>query len=195
VTRRTGILTAVIAIAVGVIAVGTAPNGTAIVEAFAVRGAPGDVVRSRLLEARVLDVRAGDLLTVPEVYGDEGELTTIATVGVWIVVDVELTSRAGRITVEESELQVGGVIYRTSVAAPDAALLTLPYGAGVPMRGSIAFEVPEEVLGAGTAQLVLRTRIDDRLDDVPVVAVPLPGATEGEVRIEAPVVVSPEERR
>jgi hypothetical protein len=190
-TRLTRALVGVAAVAVGVLAVGTAPNGASVVDPFAVRAGQGETAQSRTLEARVLDVRTGDLL----VADDGTEAVRLPTDAVWIVVDVELTARLGRLALDQADLEVGSVQYRVSSIADDAELLVMPYGAGVPMRGSLVFEVPATVLEHGSARLVLHTAIDDRLDSVPVIALDLRGApSSGEVESEAPTVVSEDER-
>ncbi|HWR85962.1 MAG TPA: hypothetical protein VN200_08215 [Rhodoglobus sp.] len=186
-SRRPRILLSVVALVVGVIAVGTAPNGTNVVDPFAVWGAPGEAVEGRVLTAEVLGARAGSELLIAD-----GADAPIDSPGVWLVVDVELTAAQGWLSLSQTEVQIDGSDYRTSPIADDTALLTLPYGSDVPMRGSLVFELPEAAIEAGTARLVLRTTIDDRLDSVPVISLDLRELeTSDEVSVEPPVVVSP----
>lgn len=170
--------------------VATAPDEEAITAPLLVTGVVGETVSGRDLVAVVDDVRLTRYLDVK--YREAGDTSTV---GVWVVVDTVLTSRIDPVFLSSSELWIGSVRYRISDILPNPSPLQLPYGPGIPQRGSLVFEIPAGALddpGASHASVVLYDRVDSRLDSVPVIVVDLTGLEiSARERIDEPSVVSP----
>ncbi|GAA3662018.1 DUF4352 domain-containing protein [Microbacterium marinilacus] len=85
--------------------------------------------------------------------------------GTWVVVDVVLDATGAEpgARLEQVELELGGATYtpsdRVDGTAEDATLR-----AGLPVRGSLVFEVPAGA-AHGSARLTLGPSVDVRLDD------------------------------
>jgi hypothetical protein len=91
-------------------------------------------------------------------------------------VDAVLTARRDTLILNAAELWIGDVRYRISDILPAPTSLQLSYGAGIPQRGSLLFEIPLSALdspGASQASIVLLDTGDARLDSVPVIVVDL----------------------
>lgn len=156
----------------GAIAAATAPGSPGILAPFAVDGVPGEPVTSRQLVVEVLEVRAAEQV-LPEYGGDPAMITTS---GVWVVVDCIVTPRLGPEQLNHVELEIGERVFRTEDVLPFPNLSTLPYGAGIPVQGSLVFQIPRSALTdarASAARIVFHPRIDTRLDSVSVVVVDL----------------------
>lgn len=159
-------------VAVAALAVSTAPNDTSIVDPFEVTGNIGQVVTARQVSAEVHEVRLAHELDVP--YGFQEVNGT--TNGVWVVVDATLTGQLDTAGTAHSELHIGDYVFLASDILPTPALTDVRYGAGVPVTGTLVFEIPSSVLslpGAATATLVVRDLFTPQLDSVPVIRVDL----------------------
>ncbi|MEP6478704.1 MAG: hypothetical protein ABJB03_04890 [Rhodoglobus sp.] len=154
------------------LAVSTAPNDTSIVDAFEVTGGVGQLVTARLMSAEVHEVRLAHELDVPYGFDDVNGTTN----GVWVVVDATLTAQVQPIGTGYSELHIGDYVFKASDILPIPALTDVTYGAGVPVTGTLVFEVPSSALalpGAATATLVVRELFTAQLDSVPAIRMDL----------------------
>lgn len=155
------------------LAVATAPNDDGVIAPFPVHGAIGDPVSSRTLTVTVHGVRLADALVVK--YRD---IPTIETNGVWVVVDATTMALLDTAGLGNIELRIGDTRYRVSDALPAPTPLQLNFGADVPQRGMLVFELPSEALdqpAAARAELYFLPRLDSSLDTVPVIGVDLSG--------------------
>jgi hypothetical protein len=176
VTRTVRAVLAAGILALGIVAVATAPNGTAVLEPFAAYAGPDGIADGRRVSAQVLDVRLAERIT-PDYGFDE---PSYDTTGVWVVVECVVTAREDYTALDYVELEIGERVFRTIDILPAPNLTVLPYGAGVPMRGALVFEVPESALteaGASGAHIVFNTSVDNRLDSLAVAVVDLSALT------------------
>ena len=149
------------------VAVATAPQEGTLAAPFRVVGEPGDVITTRSLTVEVKEVRIARELDLP--YDSSG----IRTGGVWVIVDAVITPSLGTVSTTYAGLVIGDVTYRVE-SLPYPSLERIPYGAGVPVRGSLAFEVPESALnGADRAEVWVNTKNNLQLDSVAVVIIDL----------------------
>lgn len=180
---------AVLALAGTVAAVATAPDTDAITAVFPVRGGLGDSMTARQLSATVTAVRVVKSLKI----GYSSAAGSTATDGVWVVVDADVTPRLGTLVLGNSTVTIDGIAYRASDILPAPSLASLPYGAGVPMHGTLVFELPASALkspGAKHAEIAFVPSIDSRLDSVPTATVDLSGASvDARAVIDAPYVL------
>lgn len=163
----------VAALAGSAVLVASAPDNEGITAPFFIRGGVGDTVSGRNLTAVVESVGLTRYLDVK--YKDVGDTSTT---GVWVVVDAVLTARRDTVILSTAELWIGDVRYRVSDILPAPTPLQLSYGADIPQRGSLVFEIPLSALdapGASQAQVVLFDKTDTRLDSYPVIVVDLTG--------------------
>jgi hypothetical protein len=167
--RTRGWLAAIGLVVVASIAVATAPQSGRLADPFVRTGVQGEVVHGRTFDVEVTEVRAAELLDL--VYDE----STLATDGVWVIIDTVVTSNVGNIPLHLMELRIDGVAYRT-YDLPYPALLFTSYGPGVPVGGSLVFEVPASALEGGGldgARVYFQTEVSEQLDDVPEVIVDL----------------------
>lgn len=185
--RVRGWLAALGLVVVASIAVATAPQAGTIADPFVRTGTVGEVVHSRMLDVEVTSARLAEQLNL--VY-DEQRLDTD---GVWVIIDLIVTSNVANTPLGYTELRVDGIAYRTH-DLPYPTMTFTSFGPGVPVGGSLAFELPMSALeGAGldAARLYLQTEVDEQLDDVPEVIVDLSdlGLARSE-NIDEPVVLA-----
>ena len=150
-----------------------APDNDDITAPILVRAGVGETVSGRTLTATVESVELAEYLDVK--YNAAGDTNTD---GVWVVVDTVLTARLDTVVLGDSQLWIGDVHYRVSDILPAPTPLQLSYGADVPQRGSLVFEIPRSALeepGASQASIVLLSSGDPRLDSVPAIVVDLTG--------------------
>lgn len=169
--RALGWLAALGLVAVASIAVATAPQQGTLADPFVQRGGVGELVHARDFDIEVLDVRLGQSL---DIAYDESSL---ATDGVWVVVDLVVTANVDLVQLIYSELHIDGVAYRT-YELPSPSMTFVAFGPGVPVQGSLVFEIPTSALDAATsadAVVSFRNGISVQLDDVPEVRVDLGG--------------------
>jgi hypothetical protein len=113
----------------------------------------------RAFDATVTDVRLADRV----VAGGW------AAEGTWLVVDVDAQARLEEtgVALRRAALTIDGVTFRASERP--ASFLGSGLAVGVPTRGSLAFELPDDLLdlpGVGAATLQLGLSDDIRLDSV-----------------------------
>jgi len=187
VNRGLGWLTAAGLLVVGGIAVATAPQPGTIADPFLIRGSIGELVSARTLAVEIDGIRITHEL---ELEYDESSL---GTDGLWVIVDLTVIPQLASQNLSYSTLQIGERRYRMQ-DLPYPAMTGLYYGAGVPMHGSIAFEVPADAVAsaaASTADVFVQIQFDPQLDDVAVVTVdlrsvePSPSAVIDEPVVEA----------
>jgi hypothetical protein len=168
--------------------VALAPDNDEITGPFLVHGVIGEPVSGRTLTAVVNSVELADYLDVK--YNDAGDTSTD---GVWVVVDTVLTARLDTASLSNAELWIDDVHYGVSDILPAPTPLQLSYGADIPLKGSLVFEIPLAALdspGAARASVVMFGVGDERLDSFPVVDVDLTGLDIlPRVRIDEPSVV------
>lgn len=151
------------------IAVATAPQEGTLAGPFVRTGVEGEVLHTRVLDVEVTGVRLTNELNLAY---DE---TRIGTDGVWVVVDLIITSNAGSVRLGFAELHLNGVAYGT-YRLPSPAVDHITYGAGVPVKGSLVFELPSSALEAGglaDARVYLQAGVSVQLDDIPEVIIDL----------------------
>jgi hypothetical protein len=178
VNRLTASLTVVGLLAVGGVAVATAPSDDTIVAPFLVRGEPGEPIASRLATVVVNDVAVARELDLSYAYDpDFGEpAPDTRSAGVWIVVSLDVTATHKSIELGNSEVRIDGVRYRASTVLPDPDLPSFAFDPGVTVRGSIVFELPAAAVrsaAASDADLVFLPRLVPALDTVPTLRVDL----------------------
>ena len=188
---RRGILTGVaagLALAAAAVAVGTAPDSDRIVEPFLVTAEVGEVATGRLLSAEVSGVTLARTIVVK--YRQDA--APINTDGVWVVVDATVTPQLDILTLTSAQLRIGNVHYGVSSLLPEPTMLTQGYGAGIPQRGDLVFEIPRSALdapGATSASIVFLPVVLPRLDTVPAIVVDLTRLEVGDTARIDPVVV------
>jgi hypothetical protein len=112
---------------------------------------------------------------------------------VWVVIDLTVTSNVAHTDLSYTELRIDGITYGT-YELPYPNLTFTSHGAGVPVAGSLVFEVPKSALegnGLHGATLFFQTTLGVQLDDVAEVTVDLSGleSTRAE-SIDEPVVLA-----
>ena len=106
-----------------------------------------------------------EAVRVAEAVETDGGLDGARLPGTWVIVDVVLDATGAEpgARLEQVELELGGATYtpsdRVDGTAEDATLR-----AGLPVRGSLVFEVPAGA-AHGSARLTLGPSVDVRLDD------------------------------
>ncbi|GAB3407954.1 hypothetical protein GCM10027515_24570 [Schumannella luteola] len=172
--RSARVLASLAALAVAMIAAATAPkDNAAISEPFAVHGRQGEVVSTRLLLSRLDDVEIARTLTT-----DDWAPQTIDTTGRWVVVHLTVQTRRATESISSARLVVGGREYANYLGLRND-LGSIQNGPGIATRGTIAFEVPTELLSeaaAAKAEVRLQTAVLPSLDDVPTFEVDLRAA-------------------
>ena len=167
-----GLLIVAALVGAGVLVAG-APDNEDITGPFLVRGGVGDTVSGRELTAVVTSVELTKRLDIK--YQDVGDTSTD---GVWVVVDTVLTARYDTVVLNDAELWIDDVRYGVSDVLPAPTSLQLTFGAGIPQRGSLVFEIPLSALdapGATQASIVLFSTSDARLDSFPAIVTDLTG--------------------
>lgn len=171
-------LTAVALLAAGGLAIATAPTDDTIVAPFLVRGEVGSRIDSRLATVVARDVTLARELDIDYGYNqmfDEVAPDTSSD-GVWVVVDLDITTTYVAADFGNAEVRIGSVRYRASTILPDQDLQSFSFDPGITVRGSIVFELPESALreaAASDALIVLVPRLSPVLDTVPTIAVDL----------------------
>lgn len=158
-------------IAVASIIVATAPQTGTIADPFVRTGVEGEIVHSRQFDVEVTDVRLASELDLDY---DESRL---GTNGVWVIVDLVVTSNLGNVQLAYTELRIDGFAYRTR-SLPFPSIDFTSYGARIPVQGSLAFEVPKSALegdGLADARVYFQSGVSVQLDDIPQVIVDLSG--------------------
>lgn len=139
---------------------------------FVVVAPVGERAEGRNLAVTVTRVRAAAAVT-NEGWRAEGE---------WLVVDLEAEATESEVgtLLDFATLGLGDRTYRASERPPDS-LFGQPLFVGLPLAGSLAFEVPDRALEPGTAgapdTLVLQfgLNLDERLDSIIETRVPIEG--------------------
>jgi hypothetical protein len=168
------------------IAVATAPQEGTLADPFVRTGVEGRVLHTRTVDVEVTGVRLTEQLNIAY---DE---TRLDTDGVWVVVDLIVTSNVDSVRLSNSELHLNGVAYGT-YTLPNPGMGYITYGAGVPVRGPLVFELPSSALQGGgldDARVYLQAGVSVQLDDIPEVIVDLSGleVARSEIIDEAVVV-------
>lgn len=195
IVRRIVTIAAVaVMIAIAGLAVATAPDSERITEPFYTSGSPGETVQTRLLDVRVDDVSAASRIEVvgggsfgePDpVYGSEG---------VWVVVDVTATSATDSLVLAGSILTVDGLSY-SAFALPAPRIESFTVGSGVPVAGTLVFELPTAVFeDARDARLTLKGNFSMPLEQIAVIELPLAGTEIAPTVVIEPAAVTEVER-
>jgi hypothetical protein len=168
-SRVLGWIAAVGVVLVASIAVATAPQDGTIADPFVRTGAEGELVHARKFDVEVTGTRIAEELNLQY---DESRL---GSDGAWVIVDLIVTSNTGTVALAYTELRIDGIAYRTR-SLPNPAMDFLSYGAGVPVKGSLVFEVPSSALegpGLDAASVYFQAGVAVQLDDIPEVLVDL----------------------
>ena len=171
-------LTVVALLAAGGVAIATAPTDDTIVAPFLVRGDVGSRIDSRLATVVARDVTLARELDID--YGFDQMFDEVApdssSDGVWVVVDLDITTTYVAADFGNAEVRIGPVRYRASTILPDQDLQSFSFDPGITVRGSIVFELPASALrgaAASDALIVLAPRLSPVLDTVPTITVDL----------------------
>jgi hypothetical protein len=185
-SRALGWLAAVGVVLVASIAVATAPQDGTIADPFVRTGAEGDLVHARTFDVEVTGTRVAEELNL------QYDETRLGSDGAWVIVDLVVTSNTGSVQLAYTELRIDGIAYRTR-GLPHPAMDFLSYGAGVPVKGSLVFEVPASALegpGLDAATVYFQSGVAVQLDDIPEVIVDLSGLDVARTEIiDEPVVL------
>jgi len=175
------------------LAVATAPSIDRVVGPFELVGGLGDTVDARLYSATVSRVELARELDLA--YGQDGFSYTapsVASEQVFVVVDVRLESAVDKVLVQYSELVIGGVTYRVAPFLPGPNILNPPAGPGIPVEGTLVFEVPTSVIDSGAAayaRLHIKSELTPQLESVPVFTLDLDGLDVERVRVVEPATI------
>lgn len=175
------------------LAVATAPSIDRVVGPFELGGRLGDTVDARLYSATVTRVELAGELDLG--YGQDGFSYTppsVASEQVFVVVDLRLESVVDKVLVQYSELVIGGVTYRVAPFLPGPSILNPPAGPGIPVEGTLVFEVPSSVVesdAAAHARLHIKSELTPQLESVPVFALDLGGLDVERVRVVEPATI------
>ena len=128
--------------------------------------AMGETGTGRNIEATVHSVRVADVAKSDAFDPWIGE-----TNGVWVVVDATISSGV-KPTLARIWLTVDGVTYQASTRPKSESIDSKIVSPGVPLTGSVVFEVPLEVAQSSTpVRITFGAGSDARLDTVIVVPV------------------------
>ena len=188
--RRAGVALGVVALlAIGGVAVVTAPDSAGITAQFDVPGSVGNTITAREAVVRVTGVQLAETLEFGYGLGD----TDTATTGVWVVVHTTVTTRASSQVFGNALLRIGGVSYGASGILPAPNLTGMQLNAGIPVAGVLVFEVPRSAVrgnDAAQARIEMKVRLNERLNTVPNISVDLTARSiESGVAIAAPKIV------
>jgi hypothetical protein len=143
------------------------PTDRATTEPFPITATIGEEVIARDFVLTVQQVRAAESISTTDGWSAEGT---------WMLVD--LTAEAARVQngtrLSGATLTIDDRTYRASERM--TSMFGHPLVPGIPYRGALAFELPQDALD-GTGVLHLSTRDDDRGDNVAELTVDL-GALE-----------------
>lgn len=175
----------VILIVAGIVA-HTAPDEATWQAPIPVAGLVGAAVEGRNIAATVHGVQASR--TVQAESGWSGETT-----GVWIVVDasVEAVVDERAALLGGARLRIGDTTFSASQRAEFSSIAGTSLAVGIPIRGSLLFEVPESLVtgpDAARAELLLAISEDPRVDSQLVVPLDLTSIDLDEtIRMDDPV--------
>ena len=103
-----------------------------------------------------------------------------------------MTSNVGTVQLAYTELRIDGIAYRTR-SLPYPGIDFIDYGPGVPVKGSLAFELPASALEGrrlDDARVYFQASVSVQLDDIPEVIVDLTGLDIARTEIvDEPVVL------
>jgi len=159
------------------LAVGTAPTtDDDVVAPFTVRGGLGDTIETRVLTVEALDVTRAASLDVSYFEGLGTYPSQLDTDANWIVVTVRLTATIAPVSLSNARLSIGDEEFRASEFLPRPSINDLLAGPGIPVVGSLAFEVSDAALAsgaAGSAELSFPTQFSTQLDEIATVELDL----------------------
>ncbi|TBN56615.1 hypothetical protein EYE40_03945 [Glaciihabitans arcticus] len=180
------------------IAVASAPSLDRVVGPFELDGAVGDTISARLYSATLNEVGLAKKLDLG--YADGGFSYTPSEVSskeVFVVVDLRVTTEFDRVLLGYSQLVIDGVEYRAAPFLPGRTMLSPPGGPGIPVEGTLVFEVPSSVVesdAAAHARLHIKSQLTPQLESVPVFTIDLTGLDVERVRVLEPAEI-PEDIR
>ena len=168
------------ALAIGSLAVGTAPDSTRISQPFDVTGDVGDRITTRLLEVEVAKVSAGPriVLSYGALFGTTNPSYT--SEGMWVVIDLTATTATESLVISGTTLEIGDFVY-SPTPLPSPAIDAFTVGSDVPVSGQLVFEVPTALFESDSAEharLTVAPPFTARLDEVAVVELSLHDATQ-----------------
>jgi len=140
---------------------------------FATRTTIGEPAATRNLELTVTDVRAARTLTDPQGWSAGGEKAQ----GTWLVVDLDAAATQSQYaaTLGFAELTIGERTFGATERGETFFRQRLV--TGVPRSGSLAFELPDDVIKGtalqGTATLRLSIPSDVRYDGIIEIPIPM----------------------
>lgn len=169
-------------------AVATAPDSKRVTAPFEIHAAVGETVEAREFSVRVDGVRVAETLAASYAF-DEPNMTTD---GGWVVVDTTIVVRSGYITLSSARLRIGDYVFAGSDILPTPRLIDFYQSSpGLPVTGSLVFEVPTfalELPEAQNAVVEFSTQVTPSLDTVAMIRVDVSGRPESSVSIDPPTI-------
>ena len=166
---RTALLVAGALVLSGV-AVATAPDNDEIIGAIPTTAAIGAEAVTRQFSATVNSVSLADSLDISYGGGDFRVVNTeLPTDGVWVVLDLSITTRYRAELLQYSELVIDGVSYRASNLLPSPVVSESRFGPGIAVRGPFVFEIPRDIArsdAAANAVIVLQAELAPQVEGV-----------------------------
>ncbi|MGV8885131.1 MAG: hypothetical protein ACOH1T_06025 [Microbacteriaceae bacterium] len=160
----------VLALVVSGFAVATAPDNDAVTGPIATTATVGEKAATPEFETELHGVRLADTLDVSYGANDFSfPITELPSDGVWVVADLTLTSRFDTVLLQNSEIRIAGVSYRTSALLPLPTVSSSRFGPGLPVRGPIVFELPRSVVESDAARFAViefKTKLTPQLEGV-----------------------------
>lgn len=130
----------------------------------------GETGTGRNIEATVHSVRLGDVAKTDAFDPWVGETTEV-----WVIVDATISSVVKPV-LARSWLTVDGVVYHASTRPESESIDSRIISPGIPLTGSVAFEVPVDVAQSSTpVRITFAPGSDVRLDNTVVLPVRLDG--------------------
>jgi hypothetical protein len=144
----------------------------------------GETATGRNIEATVTDVRVARAVTTSNGWAG-------LTSGIWVVVDASVAAVVqDGVPLGTAQLQIGSVAYSATLRAAPTTLADATLSTGIPLAGSLLFEIPEDVLTSAEAadtDIHLAINGDPRSDSMIVVPVDLSSiAVEDAIDLDAP---------
>lgn len=147
-SRGVRILLGVVALLVGATAVYLAPESSDVTKPIAYRGTIGDRIVGRSFASTVTGVHLARTLRL-----HDG--TRVETPGVWLLVDLRVTTRLDGGSFAASTVTVGDTVFGSYDDPGSADFSGAPPDPGITEEGTLAFELPSSVRSAADADLTI----------------------------------------
>ena len=141
-------------VVLGGFAVATAPDSAVITKTFDVPALIGESTQSRWGSVDVASVSLSPELVLDDPAGFPPSTERRESAGLWVVIDVTVTSRQDSVSLGGSRLEVGELQF-SSVETITPSLASFSVGPGVPVSGTVVFEIPADALEADSARMAI----------------------------------------